>query len=268
MKVIQTLFVLFIFLSAGCEDISNVDFNIKHDEHIVIKAELVSEQIFKGVVIIKTLPLEETFDIKKAEVKNAEAYLLINGVQIIPIHYTSNGVYKPLYDLEILSGNKYELFCKVEGRSIYAETIVPFKPEVADVIYNNGLYLIGNVIPKINEAYGAIWTIQGNDNEISRAKDYFSVVETSDQLSAELPVRTQDVSPEYRAAIYRGLTYIKVISFDKSFAEYFKTKDKNQLIENTFTSGGGLVAWNVQGEKTIGLFIGLSEGDLIKPLSN
>jgi hypothetical protein len=54
-----------------------------------------------------------------------------------------------------------------------------------------------------------------------------------------------------------------VYAFDSAYREYFNTKENNQPIQDSFAQGGGLINWNVQGNNTIGLFIGIAKGDII-----
>jgi len=255
--------ILFLF-TGGCEEINDIEFEIGHQEFIVVQAELKNGYLFGGVSITRTLPLGEVFDIKKAEIKNADAYLVINGLQVVPLHYTEEGIYKPLNDLLIRAKNTYELFARIENKEIYGKTKVPVRPEPTDIIFQNN-YISANILPKTDEVYGAVWIIQASAATIiSKAEDFYSITEPVSETSTELIVRTQNISEEYSNDIYRELTYVKVYSFDKPYFEFFKSRNNNRSVDNTFTQGGGAVAWNVYGENVIGLFIGISEGATIK----
>ena len=258
--------ILILIFTAGCEEISNVEINLQHKEFIVVQAELKADNDFEGVLITKTLPVDQVYDIKKVEINNATAFIKVNGTQVIPIHYVTDGLYKPLDDIRIKPGSFYELFVRINGKSVYAKTYVPAKPIIEDAVYRDGLFLSGDIIPKENESYGALWVIIRGQNIISESSDFFSVVASpTTPLNMSIPVRTQDIAEEYRNDIYSGSTYLKIVALDISYVDFFKTKDNNKPIENSLTSGGGSVDWNVVGEDAIGLFIGLAEGDLIKP---
>ena len=55
------------------------------------------------------MPLGVSYNIKQAELKNVTAYLIKNEVQVIPLHYTSDGLYKSLYEFYVREGESYEL---------------------------------------------------------------------------------------------------------------------------------------------------------------
>jgi hypothetical protein len=261
-RFLKILLGLTVLLS-GCEQIDDVEIEISHQEFIVVQAELKNGYVFDGISFTRTLPLGEVYDIKKAEIKNAEAYLVINGLQVVPVHYTTNGIYKPLTDL-LIRGNTYELFAKIDGKEIYSKTKVPLRPEPSDIHFEND-YISANILTETNAVYGAIWIIQASAaNVISKAEDFYSVTQPINVGASEIVVRTQEINSQYTTSTYRDLTYIKVYAFDKPYFEFFKSRRNNIPVNNTFTQGGGAVAWNVYGEKVIGLFIGISEGITLK----
>jgi hypothetical protein len=263
--ILKKILTILLFFTAACEEINDVEIEIGHKEFIVIQAELKNGYLFQGVSITRTLPLGESFDIKKAEVKDAEVYLLINGVQVVPIHYTQDGIYKPLDNLLIKSRNTYELFAKADGKEIYSKTKVPSRPEPDNVVFEED-YVWASIFPKPDEVYGAAWIIQSNAaSVISKAEDFYSITQPLNvSTSSEIIVRTQNITEKYNNENFRSLTYIKLYSFDKPYYEFFKSRNNSRPIDNSITQGGGAVAWNVYGENVIGLFIGISEGDLIK----
>lgn len=255
------IFILLLFFES-CENDVVVESTFQHTEYIVVQGILINDSLFSGVSFKKTLPINEVYSNEKAEIKDASAYLKINGAQVIPLHYSSNGIYKSFYDLTIESGNTYELFAKVEGKSVYSKTFVPEKPVVKSAVYQNNFFITADIIPKQNEAYGAAWIIGNNSNIKS---DDFYTIENENTDNPTLAIRTKDIPEEYRTSFYISSTYIKVYSFDSAFETYFKTKGNNKPIDNSLIQSGGAVAWNVYGENVIGLFIGLAEGDLVKP---
>jgi len=263
MKRIIYLLVSLFFIS--CENSEEVELQIADDEYIVVQAILPENEIFQGVSITKTLPLNEPYDIKKAEITDAEVYLKINGVQIIPLHYESDGIYKPKYQIRIKPKSVYKLFAEVNGKKIYSISQIPQNPEVVSVGYTDSKYLTASIRTKVNESYGAIWVIQSSVTSIlAQSEDFFSV-EAGNDVDQLINVRTQEIPSKYANSSFEDILYIKVYSFDKSYLEFFKSKNNNRAITNVFSQGSGSVAWNVYGEKVIGLFIGMNEGILIKP---
>jgi hypothetical protein len=251
------------FFFSACENSTDVNTEIPYQEYTVINAQLPAFEIFQGVTITHTLPLDVPYDITKAEIRDAVVYMLENSIRIIPLHYTSNGLYKPLGDITIRAGTQYELFATVNNKSVYSITVVPDLPDVVDVTNVNNTYLTAGVEAKPGEAYGAAWIIIAGGNSMI-ADDFFSI-ETTDQYPSTVSVRSQDIPAPYNTPTYRNNMYIQVYAFDKPYKDYFITKSNSDPISNTFTSGGGSVAWNVYGDHVIGLFIGLAKGYAVQP---
>jgi hypothetical protein len=264
MKIIAILFLSFLFIS--CEDTSTVDNDLSFEEFVVIRSELKANDFFKGVSITRTLLINEKYDIKKAEIKTATAFLKVNGVQVIPLHYTDEGIYKPLYDLLIYSENSYELFAEINGNSVYGFTRVPEPPDLDDASYSGTNYITADVIARPNEVYGAVWAIGTSAENTIKGNNFFSIVPGyTINTPLLISLRTEEIPEEYRDQFYRANTYVQIYAFDQPYLDYFKTKLNNQPLENSFTGSSGPVAWNVKGDNVIGLFIGLAEGGFVKP---
>lgn len=261
------LVILSAFLSllfSACENSTDVSVTPPYQEYIVVNAQLSAFRDFKGVRITHTLPLGVEFDITKAEIRNAVVYLLEDGIRVIPLHYTSEGNYEPVMNINIKVRSTYELFASVDNKVIYSKTVVPDVPHIvsaADVEYN---YLSAEVEAKPGEAYGAAWIIAAGANNNLKADDFFSV-ESPDHYPSNVIVRTRDIPPPYNTPGYSNKVYIQVFAFDKAYKDYFITHTNSDPVTNTFTSGGGTVAWNVQGDNVIGLFIGIAEGNAVLP---
>jgi len=103
--ILKIFLILFFALSNilffGCEQVEIINPDTTFKENVVVRAELLAGENFAGVTFTKTLPLDIAYSISAAEIRNVTAYLKINKIQIVPLHYTSNGIYKPLYDLKI-----------------------------------------------------------------------------------------------------------------------------------------------------------------------
>ena len=76
-------------------------------------------------------------------------------------------------------------------------------------------------------------------------------------------MRTSPLPEDFRSPAYNDSRFIQVVSFDKSFKNYFHSRTSGQGINDPFVQGGGVVEWNVQGDKVIGMFIGVSLGDVV-----
>lgn len=264
-KLLLLAFALTAFW--GCEKTETLEPDSIYKEKTVVFASLKKDSLFQGVTFTRTLPLNTPFDIKKAELTDVTAYMKKNGVDIIPLIYSKDGLYKPNDILIIHEGDFFELFAKWNAKIIYASTKVPSKPVVKSATLVDGSYIEGVIVPKENESYAAAWFITGvNQYTFSGlATDFFEVYESPQILPSSVSIRTMDIPPDYRTDAYAGRTYLKVFSFDKGFYDYFRTRGNNQQVHNSFTQGGSQVIWNVYGNDVIGMFIGSATGELIKP---
>jgi hypothetical protein len=262
-KVFYIIILLYSLTYIGCESEELVSPEAVHTEYTVVQAEIHPDKLFPGVRFTKTLPLGVPFNIKQAELKNVTAYLIKNKVQVIPLHYTVDGIYKPLYEFYVEQGETYELVAERNGIYIYGKTIIPYKPVVTGVNYNAGSsYFDADVSSKQNEVYAALWVISGNPP--ARANDYFSVTLPTQMVNTNVVVRTSSLPEKYMNPIYSDSRYIQVFAFDVSFRKYFYSRTSGQQINDPFVQGGSAVEWNVQGDKVIGMFIGVTPGDIIK----
>jgi hypothetical protein len=250
-------------VTISCENEQVVEVDLAHDEFTVVQSELRLDGLFPGVRFTKTLPIGVPFDIKQAELKNITAYIRIDSVQVIPLHYTADGIYNPLYEFYVESGRYFELFAQRDETFIYAKTVIPEKPTVITTDYSlNENYLQASVIPYRDEVYAALWAI--SSTPFIKADDYYSVsVPTEFYPNSTVDVRTSPMPEEFKSPAYNGSRFIQVVSFDKSFKNYFQSRTSGQGINDPFVQGGGSTEWNVQGNKVIGMFIGVSVGDVL-----
>lgn len=254
---------IFLFISTSCENEQVVDVNVVHQEFTVVQSELKTNKLFPGVRFTKTLPLGVPYDLKLAELKNIIAYIRIDSIQIIPLIYDKDGLYKSLYEFYVEPGRVYELFADRDGTFIYSQTVIPEKPIVTSTTYTSAEnFLQAEVQSRSNEVYAALWAI--SSAPFIKAEDFFSVsVPTEISPISTINVRTSPIPEEYQSPDYNDRRLIQVFSFDKSFKNYFNSRTSGQGISDPFVQGGGTVEWNVYGDNVIGMFIGVAEGDLV-----
>jgi len=250
--------MLLIFTSCENEELLNVDSEYK--ELLVVQSEISPEFYFPGVRLTKTLPLGVSYDINLSEIYDATMYLRIDSVQIVPLHYTVNGLYKPLYDLYVNPGQYYELFGERGNQTFYAKTKIPYRPSLKNVLFNaSGYYAEAVVYSNKDECYAALWAVDRGIFKIS--DDFFNIsVAENVMVGSTSSVRASSYPVEYQTNDYDGKRYIQVYSFDASFEKYFITKSGNQVINNPYVQGTGSTDWNVQGTNVIGMFIGVAKG--------
>ncbi|MEJ2104627.1 MAG: hypothetical protein P8X47_08630 [Ignavibacteriaceae bacterium] len=254
--------IIFFFILVSCEGEEIISPDAEFVEYTVVQAEIQPDKYFPSVRFTKTLPLGIPFNIKQAELKDVTVYIVKNEIQVIPLVYSGDGLYKPRYEFLVDEGEIYELFANYEGKFIYGKTIIPHRPVISSLNYNvSGHYLEANTLNKNNTVYAALWIV--STTPPVRAEDFYSVSTPSENLNDEISVRTATIPQKYRGSAYAGLRYIQVFAFDQSYRKYFYSRTSGQTVNNPYVQGGGTIEWNMQGEKVIGMFIGVTR-DLIR----
>ena len=261
-KKIYSIIVFSALFFSGCEVEEVISPDSVYVEYTVVQAEIRPGKIFPGVRFTKTMPLGIPYDIKKAELKDVTAYIVKNEIQVIPLIYYADGLYKPRFEFYVEEGEVYEVYAESDGKFIYGKTFIPHKPVATSVNYNtNDYYFEADVETEINTVYAALWIVTGLPPAI--AEDYFSVSTPSTNPGSVSAVRTGSIPEEYRTQAYAGQRYIQVFAFDQSYRKYFYSRTSGNEINDPFIQGGGAVEWNMQGDKVIGMFIGVTPGELI-----
>lgn len=259
-------YLLFVLIISGCEKESVLENKIEYIEYTVIRCELITDKAFNGLRITKTLPLEEEYTIEKAEIKGAYAYIKINNAQVIPLHYADSGMYKPINKLVPVENYTYELFIEIGDKKIYSKTKAPAVPKIRNSSYYNDSVVQASIIPRADEVYGCVWKIiGGNSTLIATANDFFYIYQDLNPSGFELiNILSKNIPFVYRTSYYKSMLYAQVYAYDKPYADYYKSKNSNQVIENIFSQGGGPITWNVYGKNVIGLFIGSAISNEVK----
>ena len=256
--------ILSIIFFHSCENIDVIQTKIEYKEKIVVSSELVAGSLFSGVTFTRTLPIGEPYDIKKAELVNVNSYLRINFVKIVPLHYQADGVYKPASGLLVESGDVYELFGNVNGKSFYSKTIIPEIPSINNAVLETD-YVQASITPREGEVYGGKWFVYSpvSKDTLAVAYKFSSIIEPSElNTSGNLTVRTSEIPQLYLSSVYSGMICIEVCAFDKAYMNYYLTRSNQNVVTNAFTQGGDAVAWNVYGDDAIGLFIGIGKNSI------
>lgn len=255
---ISILTVTVILFTSGCDHVNVISPQINYQEYTVVRSELRANNNFEGVTFTKTLPIDEAYDIKKAELTNVTAFLIINKIQVVPLHYTQNGIYKSQYDFIVEPGDTYELYAKVDNKSIYSITQIPYPPTVISAQFGGNTYIQANVSAKPNEVLGASWQViyPNSGDVLDTSPDFQNLVDSPKDSLSTVPVITMNIPDKYNTGYYS--MYVQAYSFDVQYLLYFESRKGNEPVANTFTQGGGQIAWNVQGNNVIGLFIGVA----------
>jgi len=263
MNYLKKISILFLLIFTSCENEELLNIDSAYKELLVVQSEIIPDLNFPGVRLTRTLPLGVSYDINLSEIKDATLYLRIDNIRIVPLHYTSEGLYKPLYDFLVSSGEYYELFGERGSQTFYSRTKIPYQPNLKNVFFDIGGYYAGAVIyPFKDECYSALWKV--NAGTFISPPDFFNVsVSENVVVGSTVSIRAAAYPTTYQTDAYDGKRYIQVYSFDASFEKYFTTKSGNQVINNPYVQGTGSTDWNVEGRDVIGMFIGYTKGEVL-----
>jgi len=252
--------ILFSILLLGCEQIDVIESSIPYQEFNIVNGRLIGDSTKVEVSFTKSFPIEQNLSRDDVALKDVTAYLWSETQGIFPLKHKGDGIYSPLNELYILQGTTYELYAEYKGERIYSITTVPSKPEIADVKIE-GDYLKCTLVPNPNAVYAAKYYIKSIDKNYNDYLDstFFEVTNKSIDTLNSVDVRTSKIPLAYFDNPEKYNIQLILFSLDKSYRDYYATRENNKPIENIFSEGGGSVYWNVYGENTIGLFLGYTK---------
>ncbi len=255
------LFILIISLSA-CEKIDVVEVSLPYNEKLVVQGLLEENKPLNGIIFTKTLPLNETYSISKAELKDVVAYIQ-SGVRVIPLKYDRDGIYKPISSFIPQKESTFELFAKWRDKNVYAKTFIPANPKIINAYFltdGSGTYIQAEIQNQVRVVFGAKAVAMEGGNVLYETEDFYSVTSPDNDPRNIIKLRTPSI-PNEALLSFKNSFSIKVFAFDEQYQNYFKTKRFSLPIKDSFVQSGGDVEWNVRGDG-IGLFIGYSSTTL------
>jgi Domain of unknown function (DUF4249) len=262
MKTFKTIsMIIFISLFNSCENIDVLENSISYEELYVVSSQISGGDKNPEISFTKSLPLNEAFDIKKAEIKDVIAYIKTEKEGIFPLEYIKDGIYKPKFDLEIMPGEKYELFASIGEKKFFGSTIAPTIPKLHNIQLIDG-HVECQILPEKDVVYSCIYVLKnnqwGNTNINIRERDFYSVEGPFEENSEAILIRTGAIPDDYLNYSDQYKLSVEIYAWDKSYKKYFETKNNNKPIDDVFSQGGGAIDWNISGENVIGMFIGFS----------
>lgn len=258
MECTKKLFsLIIIFAALACEEIGIIEDNVPYKELYVVDGQIKPNTLNPIINFTKSIPIDDEFDISKAALSDVNAYIWSAQQGLYSLIDIGDGMYRA-NNLNVLPNSTYELYGEIEGNRIYGITKIPDYPDIVSVSIVNE-HLICKVRAKKDEVYSCIYVVStggetGNPRISIREEEFFTV-EGPANVNQVIEIKSGKVPKEYLNTS-SGILGIEVYAWDKSYKEYFKTKDNNKVIEDVFSQGGGPIKWNISGENTIGLFLG------------
>ena len=108
------------------------DADVQFTERLVIEGILSPGKQVTGMYIGKTLPVKTVFDPTEAEVHDAVATVVVDGIGY-PLQHAGSGLYQNL-NLMATAGKTYSLAVEWNGLRVTAQTLVPFEPDTLSLV--------------------------------------------------------------------------------------------------------------------------------------
>jgi hypothetical protein len=262
-------------IMAGCQT-PVYDADVQFEERLVIEGILAPGAQVAGIYIGKTLSVKAVFDPKEAEVHDAVANVVVDGIDY-PLHHVGSGLYEA-QGLVAQSGKVYALTVEWNGLRATAQTLVPYAPDTASLVispvsltYNifheASFALDASFLPEPGETYGVVWT--HDEFDYGYYPDSTLTYHVYPYTSSHLPlVRNIDVQSDGRIHIAMSgnlygnyipeidTLFVAISAFDEQFYDYYNSNGKTTSFEDLVLGmSPGAVKWNVSGNG-IGMFIG------------
>jgi hypothetical protein len=259
---------------AGCKT-PVYDADVQFAERLVIEGILAPGKQVTGIYIGKTLPVKTIFDPKNAEVHDAVATVVVDGIGY-PLLHVGGGLYENA-NLVATAGKTYSITVEWNGLKAVGHTLVPFVPDTSSVMltlpagpYNSNSYVFtvdAAITPHPGETYGATWAHFVNYSYF--VSDSLNGGEYVENASSKILRRDIDTQPDGKIHIelagYLTESFpsrpfdtllVAFSVFDEQFYDYFNSNGNSTSFENLVLGiSPGAIKWNVSGDG-IGMFIG------------
>ncbi len=266
MKVKNILLSLLVIITfTSCEQtVTNVE--LPYKEQLVISCIMNNGDLVDSVVITRTLPPLEIYDINKAMVKDAKV-IIFDGTKNHELSF-DNGYYKSK-NLIAEAGKTYTLTVEWKGKKATASTFVPYPiviPEIKwDVKESSDMWgnwfevtIYSMIEPSKNVVYNSGYILDYHSGyypsfyNISREIDV-----NSDGLCKVVFVNGYYFESSDIGKLKENFKdYICVVhAYDAQFYTFFITKYNGQSGDEIFGGNSNNIQWNIKGDG-IGLFLG------------
>jgi hypothetical protein len=250
---------VFIFFD-GCEQPLQEE-EFPYEIKLVIKGVLEPGKLIDDIYIGRTLPINAEFDEDFANLTDAVAAVVSDGV-FYPLRHIHDGIYTT-DSLIVGRGKTYYLVAQWQDKSISATTSIPMPGKVLNYgiksLEENGKQVSvmeATIEPLAVESYTITWVFVYPDGLVSREADNF--VQVNRSLSGEQIKVHSDAIPPALLNTSTGKLGIRVYVYDSAFYDYFQAQGSTQISESIFGQPLSNVKWNIEGEG-IGLFVGRTD---------
>lgn len=258
------ILIITSLLLIQCEEIGVIESDIPFEEIYIINGHIVGDTKEIEVTISKSFEIQNNYDIKDVVLDSLTTYIWSENQGIWPLALNDSGKYVPIDDVAILPSTHYELYVKIGGKRIYSTTFVPQIPDIKETWIDDN-FIVCKLLPSINSVYGCkyrLFSVDDNYREIYSEETFFDLSEETENITEPIEIRTNILPEEYFNNPEKYWLLLTVYAFDNNYKKYYETRENNKPIENIFSEGGGSVYWNVEGENTIGMFVGYTKKEI------
>lgn len=258
------MFIISLIIVSCEETVTNVE--LPYAEQLVINCIMDSGNLVDSVLITRTLPPLERYDINKALVKDAKV-VISDGTKNYELFF-ENGFYHS-HNLIAESGKTYSLKVEWKGKIASATTFVPYPIEIPEIKWEvkESSDNLGNwyevtpyvlLKPSPNVVYNSGYILESQHGGYPT---FFNIARETD-LDANgfckiifingYYFETSDISKIKE----QFKNYVCVLhSYDAQFYPFFITRYNGQSGDEIFGGNSNNIQWNIKGDG-IGLFLG------------
>lgn len=254
MKKQIIILILLATLFIGCDDLEQtVDYQLPYVEKLVIQGQFGINSNNFSVTVTKSLPPLEKVTLEKVTIKDAECKVYYRDT-VIELNNTSFSTYYSDTGINIEEGVEYRLEVKWKDKIAIAKSTIPKLPIIKSVraVKSNGDF----------SNYTTYWiSIQSVDKgmvSINSAEDNF---DNNDGLKLINNVGRIDTIgyTDYNSTDGQELPSTFFMKFyDIAYYPYYVTRYEGQSESGIFSGGGLNVEGNVEGDNTIGVWVGVN----------
>lgn len=253
-KCLLPFLILVSLIISSCQQIAGTD-GIPYTEQLVVSGFILNGLPIDSILFTKTLPIQEVYDKKNAELTDVKATIETDG-KVFNLVHNGNGYYKA--DLVPEVGKRYKLNAEWNGKSVTAETFIPDSAVVVKQTKK-----IDSVFMEKSNFY---YVTSIFDFELKTTKGTFSSVKVTDSLFPGYNYSAWDDTlsngnqfvkvafPVSDENLTRKIFPVQITSYDLAYFNYLQSTRRGGG-SSPFGTAPPPVRWNIKGDG-IGLFIG------------
>lgn len=255
MKKYFIAFVLLSVLLVSCDDlVQTVNYELPYVEKLVIQGEFGIQNDGFTVIVTKSLPPLEKATLDKVTIKDADCKIYFKDT-VVDLEYSNFSRYINSPGLRLEEGVEYKLVVKWKDKIATATSTIPKLPIIKSVraVKSNGDF----------SNYTTYWiSIQSVDKgmvSINSAEDNFDYNDGLKLINNVGRIDTIGYTDYNSTDGQERPSKFFMKFYDIAYYSYYLTRYEGESESGIFSGGGLNIEGNVEGENTIGVWVGYNQ---------